>query len=248
MSRLRDRSSRQWVTNALLVVVLGLVAYGAFDRYIARRENETSQANATVVAEQVKALCANPETSDDVPDEWCRQAEVVADAPAEQIPGPPGEKGDQGDKGDTGSRGPMGPRGLPGETGEQGPQGIPGDIGLRGATGPQGVEGVQGEPGEQGTSGDIGPQGPVGATGATGATGDTGPQGPPGPIGPTGSPGPEGKQGVQGEAGPKGDKGDPGRGIVNIVIEGDIRQCEVIITYTEAPVEQRIPVNGIVCV
>lgn len=128
-----------------------------------------------------------------------------------------------------------GPQGEPGLQGERGPQGL---VGPRGATGPTGPVGNVGPVGPQGDPGSTGPQGPQGESGPQGDMGEQGPQGEAGPAGP---------QGAQGEQGPEGGAGADGRGVVAVTIEGNPRECELVITYTDET-EDRISINPLICI
>lgn len=128
-----------------------------------------------------------------------------------------------------------GERGEPGVVGPRGPRGFPGPPGLPGAD--SDVPGPQGPPGPPGES-VTGPPGPAGES-------ITGPPGPPGPAGADSTvPGPPGPQGP---AGADGADGADGRGIASVAVEGDVRDCHLIVTYTDGTTDT-VPVNGIVCV
>lgn len=125
--------------------------------------------------------------------------------------------------------------------------GLPGCRGPRGFPGPDGPRGIQGLQGEQGETGPTGATGEPGEVGATGPQGEAGEPGSTGPQGEQGEPGPTGPEGAQGPAGEDGADGQDGRGIVTVTIEGDARECELVVEYTD-DTEDRIPVNGLMCV
>lgn len=176
------KARRDWVTIALIVVVVGLLAWITFDKVRAGQKAAEAVQSAQDLAQQVAEACEDEAII--VSDRnVCERAAEVADDPVTPAAGAQGARGEQG------------PRGEPGPTGTTGPQGRPGP------KGDMGVPGATGARGERGPTGAVGPAGPAGEVGATGATGEAGPQGPVGPIGPVGPAGPAGAAGAPGATG-----------------------------------------------
>lgn len=147
------------------LILAGLVLYVFITQQV---KVDTSSANATALAQEVKDACTRGDVLIDS-QSVCPRADKVADNPTGPLPGP---KGDPGPRGEPGIPGNNGEPGAPGSPGAPGNEGAPGNDG---APGSDGAPGVQGLPGIPGPSGPTGPAGPPGSPGSPGERGERGP-------------------------------------------------------------------------
>jgi hypothetical protein len=128
MSDREKRKFYQFLTGALLVVLLGVV--GATLVYA--HGGDTTLIHACLKNGNLRIIAAN---------ETCKAGESPLDwniTGPQGVPGPTGPQGIPGPQGVQGEIGPIGPTG---------PQGAQGEIGPIGPAGPQGIQGPQGVPG-----------------------------------------------------------------------------------------------------
>lgn len=219
----RDRRNRDGIIYYAVVVLVGVALAWVIAQVVALQDTaEEGREDRDVLIEDVRVLRDQIEDLGQTP---------AAPEPEERVaedPPPPvsDERLDAAVQRFCGLPGCRGPRGFPGADsvvpGPRGPRGEPGES----ITGPEGPVGPSGES-------IVGPQGEPGPAGESVA----GPQGPPGES-ITGPPGPTGSDGADGE---------DGRGIVDWWVEGDLRECEMVIEFDQPPLEERRPINGLVC-
>ena len=214
------KGRRDKVTVLLLVVIVAILLWGAWDRLQSQRRAELAEATTVSLAEQIQTACLDAEvivSDQDV----CDRAEKVVDE------GPPTTV-----SGERGPVGPVGPTGVPGRPGTEGAAGAPGEQGAEGAPGEPGVDGrsILGTPGPLGLPGAPGNAGEPGAPGADGPAGPPGESGPAGPTGPAGPPGVAGPPGSAGLPGAAGTPGEDGRGVLTLTCQDD---GTWLITYTD---------------
>lgn len=194
----RDREfPPRWSIAAILIVVLGLLAWTVWSINSTQKEADDAASNANALADEVAAACADGSVKVDGRDICAKAKQVKKDVDEPAAAGPAG---------------PVGPRGLPGPRSTvPGPAGQPGDDGQDSdIPGPAGDPGEPGNPGAPGEDSDI--PGPVGEPGSAGEPGAAGEPGQAGAPGTKGDPGPKGDKGEKGDSvtGPPGPKGEPG--------------------------------------
>lgn len=152
------KARRDWVNVMLIVVVLVLLGWIAWDNVKSSTRAEVATANAQTLAEQIQQACLAGDVivaSRNV----CARADAVADQPNVPV------------------QGAQGPAGVDGKNGRDGLPGFPGVNGPTGVVGPAGEPGGNGQNGAAGTDGSVGPNGVDGAAGAPGPAGANGTDG-----------------------------------------------------------------------
>lgn len=181
--------SLKWLVIACLLAVALGVGFIGFNQLTTTKDKYTAQANAEVLAQDIKTVCDKEGTFVLNNRDICEKGENVLSNPNEAIPGPKGDQGEKGDKGDKGEAGADSV--VPGPKGDKGDAGA--DSVVPGPKGDTGDTGLNGNPGTNGTNGTNGADSTV-----------------PGPQGEQGVPGPQGEQGEQGEPGEQGEQGETG--------------------------------------
>jgi len=153
-----SKARRDWVNVLLIVVVLVLLAWIAWDNVKSSTRADVATSNAQTLAEQIQQACLAGDVivgSRNV----CARADAVADQPNVPV------------------QGAQGPAGVDGKNGRDGLPGFPGVNGPTGVVGPAGEPGGNGQNGAAGTDGSVGPNGVDGAAGAPGPAGVNGTDG-----------------------------------------------------------------------
>jgi Collagen triple helix repeat (20 copies) len=150
-----SKARRDWVNVLLIVVVVALLAWIAWDNQKSSTRADVATSNAQTLAEQIQQACLAGDVivaSKNV----CTRADAVADqpnVPVQGAQGPAGDDGKNGRDGLPGLPGVNGPTGTTGPTGELGGNGQNGAAGPAGADGSAGANGVDGTPGPAGANG-----------------------------------------------------------------------------------------------
>lgn len=168
-----SKARRDWVNVLLIVVVVALLGWIAWDNQKSSTRADVATSNAQTLAEQIQQACLAGDVivgSRNV----CARADAVADQPNVPVQGAKGDTGDTGSPGRTptageiaasvatyctlgnncvGSTGATGAKGDPGAPGESikgdpgDPSTVPGQPGVNGANGSNGLDGTPGTPG-----------------------------------------------------------------------------------------------------